>query len=95
VGAAVTPSPETMKTFQKYTPAPVDGMPAPIYWFSSLAISRWGLESLSDLCVHGEHSTGDAAYKIVNTVSISLHPNDVPSLLKGLSSIMGASFEFR
>ena len=86
VGAAVTPSAETMKTFHKYTPAPVDGMPAPIYWFSSLAVSRWGLEALSDLCVHGSHSTQDAAYKILNTVTISLHPDDVPSLERGLDN---------
>jgi ABC-type multidrug transport system ATPase subunit/pSer/pThr/pTyr-binding forkhead associated (FHA) protein len=85
VAVAFEPSPDMMKCFMRFTPTPDGGMkPAIIRWISALAISRWGLESLSDLCVHGEHSTGDAAYKIVNTVSISLHPNDVPSLLKGL-----------
>ena len=42
-----------MKIFHKYTPAPVEGMGTPIRWISTLAISRWGLEALSDLCVHG------------------------------------------
>jgi ABC-type multidrug transport system ATPase subunit/pSer/pThr/pTyr-binding forkhead associated (FHA) protein len=84
VGAAFVPSNNIAKCFQRFTPAPAEGMKTPIRWFSALAISRWGLEALSDLCVHGGHSTGDAAYKILNTVSISLHPNDVPSLLEGL-----------
>ena len=30
------------------------------------------------------HSTQDSAYKILNTVTISLHPDDVPSLEQGL-----------
>ena len=86
-----------MKIFHKYTPAPVDGMGAPIRWFSSLAISRWGLEALSDLCVHGPHSTQDYAYKILNTITISLHPDDVPSLERGLDNPnqdSSASFQF-
>jgi ABC-type multidrug transport system ATPase subunit/pSer/pThr/pTyr-binding forkhead associated (FHA) protein len=84
VVGAIAPSPQTMAIFHKYTPAPVAGMATPIRWFSTLAISRWGLEALSDLCVHGAHSTQDYAYKIVNTVTISLHPDDVTDLEQGL-----------
>jgi hypothetical protein len=84
VAAAMTPSPEIMNCFHRFTPAPVDGMATPIRWFSMLAISRWGLEGLSDLCVHGAHSTQDSAYKIVNTITISLHPDDVAKLEAGL-----------
>ncbi len=84
VVGATTPSPQTMQYFHRYTPAPVDGMGAPIRWISTLAISRWGLEALSDLCLHGSHSTQDYAYKIINTVSISLHPDDAQKLEDGL-----------
>jgi ABC-type multidrug transport system ATPase subunit len=84
VVGATTPTPQTMQYFHKYTPAPVDGMGTPIRWISTLAISRWGLEALSDLCVHGAHSTQDYAYKIINTITISLHPDDVEKLEEGL-----------
>ena len=84
VVGATTPSPQTMQFFHKYTPAPVEGMGTPIRWISTLAISRWGLEALSDLCVHGAHSTQDYAYKIINTITISLHPDDVAKLEEGL-----------
>jgi ABC-type multidrug transport system ATPase subunit len=86
VAGALAPSDKTMKIFHKYTPAPVDGMGTPIRWFSTLAISRWGLEALSDLCVHGHHSTQDYAYKIINTITISLHPDDVAKLEDGLEA---------
>jgi ABC transport system ATP-binding/permease protein len=85
VVGATTPSPQTMKYFHQYTPAPVDGMGAPIRWVSSLAISRWGLETLSDLCIHGAHSQQDYAFKIINTITISLHPDDATKLAEGLS----------
>jgi ABC-type multidrug transport system ATPase subunit len=84
VAGAMEPSEKTMKIFHKYTPAPIDGMGTPIRLFSMLAISRWGLEALSDLCVHGHHSTQDYAYKIINTITISLHPDDVSRLEAGL-----------
>ena len=84
VAGALAPSEKTMKIFHKYTPAPEEGMGTPIRWFSTLAISRWGLEALSDLCVHGHHSTQDYAYKIINTITISLHPDDVARLEEGL-----------
>lgn len=84
VVGATEPTPQTMKYFHKYTPAPVDGMGTPIRWMSTLAISRWGLEALSDLCVHGSHSTQDYAYKILNTIAISLHPDDAERLEEGL-----------
>jgi ABC-type multidrug transport system ATPase subunit/pSer/pThr/pTyr-binding forkhead associated (FHA) protein len=84
VVGATTPSPQTMQYFHRYTPAPVDGMGAPIRWISTLAISRWGLEALSDLCVHGPHSTQDYAYKIINTITVSLHPDDLSKLEDGL-----------
>ncbi|MGA2983778.1 MAG: FHA domain-containing protein [Terriglobia bacterium] len=84
VAGALEPAPKTMQIFHKYTPAPVEGMGTAIRWFSTLAISRWGLEALSDLCVHGRHSTQDYAYKIINTISISLHPDDVAGLEQGL-----------
>jgi hypothetical protein len=86
VAGAMEPTPEVMKIFHKYTPAPIDGMGTPICWLSALAISRWGLEALSDLCVHGQHSTEDYAYKIVNTITISLHPDDVTGLEQGLEA---------
>jgi len=84
VAGALEPSPQAMKVFHKYTPAPIEGMGTPIRWLSSLAISRWGLEVLGDLCVHGQHSTQDYAYKILNTITISLHPDDVARLEDGL-----------
>ena len=86
VAGALAPSTGTMKVFHKYTPAPTGGMGTPIRWISALAISRWGLEALSDLCVHGQHSTQDYAYKILNTVSITLHPGDVAALQQGLEA---------
>jgi ABC-type multidrug transport system ATPase subunit/pSer/pThr/pTyr-binding forkhead associated (FHA) protein len=86
VVGAVTPSPAVMKAMHKYTPAPVAGMPTFARWLSALTISRWGLEALSDLCIHGAHSTQDYAYKIVNAVAISLHPDDVAKLEEGLEA---------
>jgi len=92
VVGATTPSPQTLAYFHRYTPAPVDGMSAPIRWVSSLAISRWGLEALADLCLHGAHSTQDYAYKIINTVTVSLHPDDVIKLEGGLEQPAEAFF---
>ncbi|MGB7592441.1 MAG: hypothetical protein WBO19_14495, partial [Terriglobia bacterium] len=86
VAMAVAPSEKVQEKLQKYTPAPVAGMPTFARWLSALAISRWGLEALSDLCLHGSHSLQDYAYKIVNTVSISLHPDDIERLEKGLEA---------
>ena len=86
VVGAMTPSAQVQKAFHKYTPAPVAGMPTPVRWLSALAVSRWGLEALSDLCLHGHHSMQDYAFKIINTVSISLHPDDVEKLEKGLEA---------
>jgi hypothetical protein len=83
---AVAPSQKVQNALHKYTPAPVAGMPTVVRWLSALAVSRWGLEALSDLCLHGRHSVQDYAYKIVNTVSISLHPDDVEKLEKGLEA---------
>ena len=51
-----------------------------------LAVSRWGMEALSDICLHGRHSTQDYAYKIINTVYISMHPDDLEKLEKGLEA---------
>ena len=86
VVGAMTPSESVQKVIHKYTPAPVDGMPAPLRWLSALAISRWGMEALADLCLHGQHSIEDSAYKIINTVYISFHPNDLVKLEKGLEA---------
>lgn len=86
VVGATAPSPGTQKVFHKYTPQPVVGMPGFVRWLSALAVSRWGMEALSDLCLHGAHSTQDYAYKIINTVSISLHPADRQKLEEGLEA---------
>jgi hypothetical protein len=86
VVGAMAPSEQVKKVFHKYTPAAVAGMPTFARWLSALAVSRWGLEALADLCLHGRHSTQDYAYKIINTVSISLHPDDVEKLEKGLEA---------
>lgn len=86
VAGAVAPSPEVRRALQKFTPQPVDGMPKPVELLSDLAISRWGMEALSDLCIHGAHSTQDSAFKIINTVYISFHPNDLSKLEKGLDA---------
>jgi ABC-type multidrug transport system ATPase subunit len=86
VAGAMTPSEQVQKAFHKYTPVPVTGMPTFARWLSVLAISRWGLEALSDLCLHGSHSTQDYAFKLINTVSISLHPDDAEKLEKGLEA---------
>jgi len=86
VVGALAPSAQVQTTFHRFTPAPVDGMPTPVRLLSALAISRWGMEALSDLCLHGRHSMQDSAYKIINTVSISLHPDDAEKLEKGLEA---------
>ncbi len=86
VAGALTPSPEAQKVFHKYTPQPVDGMPTFVRMLSMLAVSRWGMEALSDLCIHGQHSIQDYAYKIINTVYISMHPDDVEKLKAGLEA---------
>ncbi|MFB3923175.1 MAG: FHA domain-containing protein [Terriglobia bacterium] len=86
VAGAMAPSQKVEQVFHKYTPQPVTGMPAPVRWLSMLAVSRWGMEALSDLCVHGRHSTQDYAYKIINTVYISMHPDDLEKLEKGLEA---------
>jgi ABC transport system ATP-binding/permease protein len=86
VAGAVAPSPEVKKALQKFTPQPVDGMPKPVELLSDLAVSRWGMEALSDLCLHGAHSTQDSAYKIINTVYISFHPDDLAKLEAGLDA---------
>jgi ABC-type multidrug transport system ATPase subunit len=86
VVGAMAPSTEVQKVFHKYTPQPVAGMPTAVRWLSALAVSRWGMEALSDLCLHGQHSTQDYAYKIINTVYISLHPDDVDKLERGLEA---------
>jgi ABC-type multidrug transport system ATPase subunit/pSer/pThr/pTyr-binding forkhead associated (FHA) protein len=86
VAVAVAPSEKVQGTLHRYTPAPISPMPAFARWLSALAVSRWGLEALADLCLHGRHSLQDYAYKIVNTVSITLHPEDVEKLEKGLEA---------
>ncbi len=86
VAAAMTPSEKVQRAFHKYTPAPVAGMPTFVRLLSMLAVSRWGMEALSDLCVHGQHSIQDYAYKIINTVHISMHPDDVEKLEAGLEA---------
>ena len=86
VVGAMAPSPEVEKAFHKYTPQPVAGMPVFVRWLSMLAVSRWGMEALSDLCLHGQHSMQDSAYKIINTVYISMHPDDLEKLERGLEA---------
>jgi len=86
VVGAMVPSPQVQKAFHKYTPQPAAGMPTFVRWLSALAVSRWGMEALSDLCLHGRHSMQDYAYKIINTVYISLHPDDLEKLEKGLEA---------
>ena len=86
VVGAMAPSESVKKAFHKYTPAPVDGMPTPVRLLSTLAVSRWGLEALADLCLHGRHSLQDSAYKIINTVYISFHPDVREKLEKGLEA---------
>lgn len=86
VVGAMAPSAEVQNTFHKYTPEPIEGMPTPVRWLSALAVSRWGMEALSDLCIHGSHSIEDSSYKIINSVYISFHPNDLEKLEKGLEA---------
>jgi ABC-type multidrug transport system ATPase subunit/pSer/pThr/pTyr-binding forkhead associated (FHA) protein len=86
VAGAMEPSPGVQKAFRRYTPAPVEGMPTFVRMLSMLAVSRWGMEALSDLCIHGSHSIQDYAYKIINTVYISMHPDDVERLQAGLEA---------
>jgi hypothetical protein len=86
VAGAIAPSKQVKKALNRYTPAPIAGMPTFARWLSALAVSRWGLEALGDLCLHGHHSTQDYAYQIVNTISISLHPDDAAKLEEGLDA---------
>jgi ABC transport system ATP-binding/permease protein len=86
VAGAMTPSESVKQAFHKYTPAPVNGMPMAARWLSALAVSRWGMEALADLCIHGRHSMQDSAYKIINTIYISFHPSDLEKLEQGLEA---------
>jgi ABC-type multidrug transport system ATPase subunit/pSer/pThr/pTyr-binding forkhead associated (FHA) protein len=86
VVGALEPSPAVQQAFHKYTPQPIAGMPTFVRWLSMLAVSRWGMEALADLCLHGQHSLQDSAYKIINTVYISMHPDDVEKLEQGLEA---------
>jgi ABC transport system ATP-binding/permease protein len=86
VVGAMAPSASVQKAFHKYTPAPVDGMPTPVRLLSALAVSRWGMEALADLCIHGRHSIEDSAYKIINTVYLSFHPGVREKLEQGLEA---------
>ena len=86
VAAAIEPSKEVQGAFHKYTTEPEEGMGPITRTLSMLAVSRWGFEALANLCVHGAHSTQDSAYKIINTVSISLHPGDVEKLKAALET---------
>jgi len=86
VVGAMEPTPAVRKIFHKYTPAPTEGMPPLARYLSALAVSRWGLETLADLCLHGSHSMQDSAYRLANTVSISLHPDDASKLERGLEA---------
>jgi ABC transport system ATP-binding/permease protein len=86
VVAGIVPGPEAAQQFHRFTPAPVQGMPGMVRWLSVLAVSRWGLESLADLCLHGQHSMQESGFKIINTVSISLHPHDVERIEAGMKA---------
>jgi ABC transport system ATP-binding/permease protein len=86
VVGAIEPSPEVQAAFHKYTTEPDEGMGTVTRTLSLFAVSRWGFEALADLCLHGAHSTQDSAYKIINTVSISLHPADVDKLKAALET---------
>ena len=83
---AIDPSEKAMEVFHKYTPTPIEGMSAPIEWLSAVTVSRWGLEALADLCLHGSHSTQDYAFKIINTISVTLHPQDLDKIEAGLEA---------
>ncbi len=86
VVGAMAPSESVKQAFHKYTPAPVEGMPTAARWLSALAVSRWGMEALADVCIHGRHSMQDSAYKIINTIYISFHPHDLERLETGLEA---------
>jgi ABC transport system ATP-binding/permease protein len=94
VAMAVSPSPEIKKIIHKFTPAPIDGMPRPVEWLSALAVSRWGMEALADVCIHGKHSLEDSSFKIINTVYISFHPDDLKKLEEGLRTSAADSGTF-
>jgi len=57
-----------------------EGMGPALRWLSAACISRWGLESLSDLYIHGHHGRQNYAFQIINTVAITLHASDVQQL---------------
>ena len=95
VAAAVIPTGRVATCFRRFTAGAGSYMKGPVGWLAKLAVSRWGLEALADLCVHGGHSTSDSAYKIVNTIAISLHPDDVSNLEAGLAGPPGVSFPRR
>lgn len=55
------------------------GMGTALQVLSSLCASRWGLEALADLYVHGDHASQNYAYQLINSVAISLprhYPED-------------------
>lgn len=86
VVGGMAPGAEAEQQFHRFTPAPVEGMPPVVQWLSALAVSRWGLEALSDLCLHGQHSMQESGFKIINTVSISFHPHDVERIEAGMKA---------
>jgi len=93
VAGAIAPSADVKKAFQKYTPAPMEGMPTFARWISAAAVSRWGLEGLSDLCIRGRHSNQDYAYKIVNSIAITMHPEVSAKLAQGLEAPPSSALE--
>lgn len=67
-----------------------EGMGPALRWLSAACISRWGLESLSDLYLHDEHARQSYSFQLINTVAITLHPRDAQLLRSQAAEVTDA-----
>ena len=67
---------EASGQLRKYIGGISSGMGTALQVLSGLCVSRWGLEGLSDLYIHGDHARQDYAYQLINGIYITLHPED-------------------
>ena len=62
------------------------------YGISPFMVGRWGLESLADLYIHDLYENPDKpyAYSLLNTITVSLHPDEAAAARAHLSKVSEA-----
>ena len=73
-------SEDAQDTLGQLMAGPTSEMGGVLRFVSSFCVSRWGLEALGDLYLHGDHTRQRYAYMIHNSIHISLHPDDARRL---------------